>query len=369
MIRNFQELPFDYIAWSDTRFKLTFRHVPPMLRLSVKEVGVLNPIIVTESDDPERYIIVTGWLRFQAARDSGETSIPSHIYVNVPHKILLLCGLFDNVGHRVPNAVEQAITLKKLLSFYSREELVSNLLPLVGFPRESEDWERVLPLCDASEEIQLGIADAKLSEAAALTLLKFPAGEAEPLFRMMRRLGIRPTSQNLFVGIFAELWARDQLLPTSVMAEEDWLPLGKPFEPRPEPPLPTTQTRRTGNHNLGHNVLAPGGVVKSDNETPQIVESAERSMKWTAEQIINRLNQRRNPHASKLHEKIDADMRGLQLPPEASLYLAENGELHRQKLEIHFDSPSQLKRTLMKVLDAEERGLFKRLFTDLRRCH
>ena len=132
MIKNFEELNFDVLAWSDRTFKMTFRRCPHLLLASVREVGVLNPLIVAEGETPDRFRIVTGWLRFEAARAAERNSVPCHIYRNFPNKVMLLCGLLDNIGHREMNAMERAVTLQRLLEYYTQEEVAQNFLPMLG---------------------------------------------------------------------------------------------------------------------------------------------------------------------------------------------------------------------------------------------
>src|SRR4051812_30051149 len=185
MIRNFAEVTFDNIAWSDASSRVTMRRVPPLLRLSVREVGVLNPLIVAQTSLPDRYSIVTGWLRFQAAREVGENSVPCHIY-SFPPKILLLCSLFDNLGHRHMNVIEQGLALKKLSEFYTPAEVKRTFVPVLGIRTDGDDFDRLTSLSELPEDLQWAIVDGELSAESARALREIPHGHRQHIITLFR---------------------------------------------------------------------------------------------------------------------------------------------------------------------------------------
>lgn len=220
MIRNFEELQIDQIAWSDTRFRLTFRRVPDLLAFSVREMGVLNPLIVSESERAGRFCIVTGWLRFEAARLAGEISVPCHVYRNIPPKLLLLCAIFDNLGQRQMNPIERALAMERLGEFYSLEEIRKRFLPLLG--GSGDDPARLRALLKLPEEIRWAVADGELQEATAQILGVLPGAHGRRVWHLVRGLRMGPRMQREVVEHFFALWERNDIPPGAVIEEEGW---------------------------------------------------------------------------------------------------------------------------------------------------
>lgn len=395
MIRNFGEIPVESIAWSDTRFKLTFRRLPETLRFSVREVGVLNPLIVTESESfPGRYTIVTGWLRLAAAREDGKNSVPCHIYENFPNKILLLCEFFDNLGHRTMNPVELAITLKKLGEFYTPPEVIANFLPLLGYRPRSENWDKFVPLDDLPEEMKWGIAEGELAEQAALVLLKCPEDQARRVFHLLRSLRVSASVQREMSENFFEVWKRDDVLPAEIIEREDWVrfeQLGQfsaeernqweNEQPTEELfPQNIAEAAGGGHFSAGHNVVAtglpiqfPGAPLHTPRTVPKLQALYEQGgmphgldLIREAQAVRRRLQHVRFPHLKAMEDAYNAELKSLKLPPEAKISPVPYFESVTQKLEVRFRSPEQLKDILGRILSAEERGLLARLFSVLK---
>lgn len=384
MIKNFQELPVEVIAWGDTSYKLTFRRLPELLRLSVREVGVLNPLIVVETlESPSHYAIVTGWLRSQAAREVGENSLPCHVYSNFPHKILLLCAFFDNLGHRKMNLVEIAMTLGKLVEHYSQQELIENFLPLLGYRPHIENWQKIMAFVELKEDMRWALVDGKLSEQAALVLHKLPLEEGEQVFRLMSALGMSDSVQREVAEHFYEIWRRDELVPSALIAEEKWQGIvaeAKPAgaaEKAPASPAGAQQPRLIKSLTEGRNILLPNAKVRFSSEgaearrPPKLQAQYDRAgegeeagdqRQRKVQEVREVLRRRRFPRLKAMEEAYNAELRALKLPPGVRITPAPYFETLTQKLEVQFNSAAQLHGVLEKLLDAEERGLLARLF-------
>lgn len=372
MIKNFEELNFDVIAWSDRSFRLTYRRCPQLLLASVREVGVLNPLIVSEGDTPDRYRIVTGWLRFEAARAADRNSVPCHVYSNFPSKLMLLCGLFDNIGHRQLNPMEKALALQRLSEHYTKEEIVENFLPMIGGANGTDVWHRAQTLTKMPETLQWALADGALDEQAALTLMALPVGSPERVYDLMKSLGMSPAMQRDAATMFFEIWERDDTTPVEIIEQEQW---GEFLTPRfsREPMTPLNLEREIagalGADDIavyeGGNVLEPGARPRMapDEITPP-ARPHRRVAK--ADQVFMALRRRRFPHLRAVEETYGANVEALELPKNARLTPAPYFESTAQKLEVKFNSPGQLRHVLTHLLNAEERGLISKVFDCLK---
>ncbi|MGI8907038.1 MAG: ParB/RepB/Spo0J family partition protein [Candidatus Sumerlaeaceae bacterium] len=368
MIRNFEEVKFDDIAWSDTSSRTTMRRVPPLLRLSVREVGVLNPLIVAETQVPDRFAIVTGWLRFQAAREVGENSVPCHIYRSFPPKILLLCSLFDNLGHRHLNPVEQAIALRKLGEFYTPAEIRRTFLPMLNIHTSEAALPALIGLAELPEDLQWAIADNDVLPQAAPVLNEIPHGHRQHILRLFRTVNMAEPSQLEVADAFRLLLKKKAQSPLEIMQEEKWVSKAElAMDPDVKveqdllqlevglaavPTLFASRRSVAGTHSTNANYLAPNANDKPKTKSPVRKKPPGKQKSEvhapTESQVLSALQRR----VGKLQRKTPQAPR---LP--AGARLAGNSTAARsQKLEVDFTSATQLCDTLRQLLDAGERG-------------
>jgi ParB-like chromosome segregation protein Spo0J len=367
MIRNFEEIRFDDIAWSDDSSRTTFRRVPPLLRLSVREVGVLNPLIVAETQLPDRYAIVTGWLRFQAAREVGENSVPCHIYRSFPPKILLLCSLFDNIGHRHMNVVEQGVALKKLTEYYTTAEIKRTFLPLLGVHVAGENWEPLVRLAELEEDLQWAIVDGAIQGSAAERLTAIPHGHRQHIVRLFRSVPMGESAQVEAAEGFRILMQKD-VTPLELMREENWVE-DTTKTPNPDEKLeqdllqlevglaaaPTLfGGRREKKAGGSGNVLAPGERPKpaAANVAPakkrkKATPAAGPAIQASEADVLGALSRRLGVRAQGAAKHA--------LPSGARIVNAKAAGKN-PRLEVEFATPAQLCSTLRELLNAEERG-------------
>ena len=117
------------------------------LTASIKEHGVLVPIIVNKNPAHEKYLIVAGERRFRAAQRAELTEIPA-IVKNFGKQEILEIALIENVQRSDLNVVEEAQGYKMLMERfgYTAEELakrmgksrpqIANCVRLLNLPAE-----------------------------------------------------------------------------------------------------------------------------------------------------------------------------------------------------------------------------------------
>ncbi|AEA33968.1 ParB/RepB/Spo0J family partition protein [Hippea maritima] len=112
---------------------------------SIKEKGVIQPIIVRESNG--KYQIVAGERRFLAAKMAGLSSIPA-IVRELSDEEAAEIALIENIQRKDLNPIEEALAYKRLMENfgYTQEELskrigkdratIANTLRLLKLPNE-----------------------------------------------------------------------------------------------------------------------------------------------------------------------------------------------------------------------------------------
>lgn len=130
---------------------------------SIKEHGVLQPIIVTKKGD--YYQIIAGERRWRASKKAGLKTIPA-IVRDYDEKKIREVALIENLQRQDLNAVETAQAIRELMDEHdlTQEELSKTL----GKSRSS--IANTLRILNLDERVQDLVASGKISEGHARTL-------------------------------------------------------------------------------------------------------------------------------------------------------------------------------------------------------
>lgn len=95
---------------------------------SIKEKGVLEPILVRHHEDEDFYEIIAGERRYQSAKMAGLTKVPC-IEVDVDARGMLEISLVENLQRKDLTPFEEAAALKRLTEQfrYTHEEIARKL--------------------------------------------------------------------------------------------------------------------------------------------------------------------------------------------------------------------------------------------------
>ena len=134
------------------------------LASSIKEYGLIQPIVVTKKDD--YYSIVAGERRWRASKIAGLKEIPAIIRED-DEKINAEISLIENMQREDLNPIEKATGIKTLMDNYgmSQEEVAQKL----GKARSTiANWTRVLNLDSRVLEM---VREGKITEGHCKALL------------------------------------------------------------------------------------------------------------------------------------------------------------------------------------------------------
>ncbi|MBR7824797.1 ParB/RepB/Spo0J family partition protein [Actinospica sp. MGRD01-02] len=143
------------------------------LGTSIKEVGLLQPIVVRKVDD-EHYELIMGERRFRASKAIGLTEIPAIVRQTEDNR-MLLDALLENLQRAQLNPLEEAAAFDQLLKDFecTHEELGGR----VG--RSRSYISNSLRLLKMSPEVQLKIAAGTISAGHAKALAGVDDHEAQ----------------------------------------------------------------------------------------------------------------------------------------------------------------------------------------------
>ncbi|MGI6508926.1 MAG: ParB/RepB/Spo0J family partition protein [Saccharofermentanales bacterium] len=151
---------------------------------SIRDQGVISPLIVTPMSSPDRYMIVAGERRWRAARAAGLHTVPA-IVRELTEAEAQRQALIDNVVRQDLNAIEEAVAFDQLIKQYdmTQESLasaigrsrsaVTNTLRLLNLPENIRDMVRRGELSSGHARALLALSDASAqSDAAGVVLAK-----------------------------------------------------------------------------------------------------------------------------------------------------------------------------------------------------
>lgn len=135
------------------------------LAASIRELGIIQPISLRKTG-PDSYQIIAGERRYRAALRAGLESVPAYIR-QASESELTEMALIENIQREDLNAIEIALTFKKLIEQYSLTQ--ERLGERVGKKRATiANFLRLLRL---PAEVQLGLRDRRIDMGHARALL------------------------------------------------------------------------------------------------------------------------------------------------------------------------------------------------------
>lgn len=155
------------------------------LSRSIKETGILQPVLVTR--DGDRFRILAGERRVRAARLAGLTRVPVLVKEGLEDRDHLLLALIENVQRRDLTAMEEADAYWHLKDKFgmTQEEIAER----VGKDRTTV--ANAMRLLKLPAEIRAQVEDGLLSAGHARALLALPsAADQELLAREFLRRGL-----------------------------------------------------------------------------------------------------------------------------------------------------------------------------------
>ncbi len=160
---------------------------------SIKEHGVLNPIIVRRLGD--KYELVAGERRYKANILAGNDKIPA-IVMDVNDKESSEIAVVENIQRKDLNAIEEAISYKRILDigYMTQEQLARKM------GKSQSSIANKIRLLKLSDEVQDALMKKQISERHARSLLRLESisKQNELLKRIIdERLTVRKTDEEI----------------------------------------------------------------------------------------------------------------------------------------------------------------------------
>jgi ParB family chromosome partitioning protein len=165
------EVPIDSILPNPFQPRTTLDQVKlEQLAQSVRTHGVIQPLVVTASEDAGRYVLIAGERRWRAASLAGLTSIPV-VIKEAASQSMLEMALVENVVRADLSPLEEAAAYRQLIDDFGLTQ--ASVAERVGRSRVSVT--NTLRLLSAPEEVRQALEDGAITEGHARALLGLPS--------------------------------------------------------------------------------------------------------------------------------------------------------------------------------------------------
>ena len=164
---------------------------------SIKERGIIQPLIVRKSDDQDKkFELIAGERRWQAAQAAGIHEVPV-LVIEADHLKSLELAIIENVQRRDLNAIEEAESYKNLIDNfgYDQDQVsqfigksrshVSNTLRLLSLPEKLIEMIRSEKISQGHAKILIGLENSLLL-AEKIIKKKLSVRQTENLVRILK---------------------------------------------------------------------------------------------------------------------------------------------------------------------------------------
>ncbi len=178
--------------------KLFEKNALEELTNSIKERGIIQPLIVRKSDDQDnKFELIAGERRLQAAQSSGLHEVPV-VIIEADNLKSLELAIIENVQRKDLNPIEEAESYQNLIENfgYDHEKVskfigksrshISNSIRLLSLPQKIIEMIRQEKISQGHAKILIGLDNALLL-AEKVIKKKLSVRQTESLVRLLKR--------------------------------------------------------------------------------------------------------------------------------------------------------------------------------------
>ena len=307
-------LPLKDINFKDERFRISYYFSLEKLSLSIKEIGLIQPPLISLID--KHFVLVTGWKRVLACRQLGFLSIPCWLVDSNDHLKLFLMSFYENLTCREFNLLEKAEIIKKLNEFgEEKRRIIKFYLPLLGLPSTNYYFQAYLQFSQFEPEFKALIHDKNMSFASVELCTVFNSMERKLLIPLLR-----PLSQNKQKELLEFLYEI---------------------------------SRREGR---------PAWKILKSKEIKEIISSENLSPFQKANKIRLLLKKRRYPHLSSWQEAFDSFLKKASWPKEVAIDHSPYFEGKEMVAHFKFKDDNEFRERLLKLQKVASKAEFSQIF-------
>jgi hypothetical protein len=199
-----EEIELENIDFSDEAFRITENLNPRPLLESLREIGQLNPVILTDSRPS---IVVCGFRRLHALRQLGRSRALARIIQEDSRAKLFQLALSDNLSHRQLDPLEKARALFKLRSEFQISEavLLKVHLPLLGLSPHENVLRSYIRLNEIHPGLRKCLSENRLTLLSLEMLAQMPDQVQAGIAALMDKIRLSASLQKKLIEILKDL--------------------------------------------------------------------------------------------------------------------------------------------------------------------
>ena len=206
------------INLADNRFRFSlFTEEDGDLTDSIREVGLLNPPILTER--ARKPVLVSGWKRILSCLSLSLPVIPVFLADTEDDLELFKTAVYENASLRIFSTAEKAEILSRLKGFGLPEmEIIRRFLPLLKVSPTPSHLEMYLSAAAFPPEEKRIIHQKNMTEAVLKGLIAFTPGERSEILPWLQVLG--RNKQKELLELIRDIARRDRMPPLEILSQQ-----------------------------------------------------------------------------------------------------------------------------------------------------
>lgn len=210
--KQLKKIKLNEIDIKDETFSTNFMPNLEKLRLSIKQIGLIQPVILRKKMD--RFQIISGFRRISILEEIGTEELDSIIFEDeMDEKDLFILALHENIMGRDFNIVEKAIAIEKLANRFKIDSsiIIQEFLPLFDLDTNEKILNTYLSLAQMEEEVKIYILKEKVSHSNIRRLATFNSEDRLTLIPFLSRLKLSENRLKEILILLSEISMRDNL--------------------------------------------------------------------------------------------------------------------------------------------------------------
>jgi ParB/RepB/Spo0J family partition protein len=207
-----QQVPLHQVDLSDETFSVNFMPDLEKLRSSIKEVGLIEPVLLKKKD--QGYQIVCGFRRIRLASELGIPVIASRVFEekDCGDVELFSLSLHENATGRGFNTVETALALDKLVHRFHipSSTVIRSYLPLFSLETNEKILNTYLSLARMEEEVKSYVVREKVSRTNIRRLSSLTPEDRTAVLSLISSLKLGENSLRETLTLLEEIAPRER---------------------------------------------------------------------------------------------------------------------------------------------------------------
>ncbi|WP_419655344.1 ParB domain nuclease [Desulfosarcina variabilis str. Montpellier] len=217
---NVRHIRLSKINTSDQTFRITTNSDYSDLTPSISQMGVLQPPMLVPKG--EGFIVVSGFRRISVCQSLSLVDIPARIINDHASGFdQAQMAIADNAFQRPLNTVEQSRALALIQRFAPDETDWHAAARLVGLPTSRKAVQRLLPIADMPESLQMAIVNGSIALPVAISIRTLHQDDGTALSLLFQKINTGLNNQRELFELIVETAIIKEMSVSRLLEQQD----------------------------------------------------------------------------------------------------------------------------------------------------